>query len=63
MATITIPKKITKGEELIVIPRKEYQGFLDWQKHIVMGGKLTKSEKKALLEARREMYRGDYVIV
>ncbi|KKS57201.1 MAG: hypothetical protein UV22_C0021G0009 [Parcubacteria group bacterium GW2011_GWA2_42_35] len=46
-----------------MIPRKEYQGFLDWQKHIVMGGKLTKSEKKALLEARREMYRGDYVIV
>lgn len=28
MATITIPKKITKGEELVVIPRKEYAEFL-----------------------------------
>lgn len=29
MATITIPKKLTKGEELIVIPRKEYEELLD----------------------------------
>lgn len=28
MATITIPKKITKGEELVVIPRREYEKFL-----------------------------------
>lgn len=28
MTTITIPKKLTKGEELIVIPRKEYEKFL-----------------------------------
>lgn len=25
MATITIPKKITKGAELVVIPRQEYE--------------------------------------
>lgn len=29
MATITIPKQITKGEELIIIPRKEYEEFLE----------------------------------
>lgn len=28
MVTITIPKKITKGEELIVIPRKVYEKLL-----------------------------------
>lgn len=28
MATITIPKKITKGEDLIVIPRSKYEEFL-----------------------------------
>jgi len=28
MVTITIPKKLTKGEELIVIPRKEYENLL-----------------------------------
>lgn len=26
--TLTIPKKLTKGEELVVIPRKEYEEFL-----------------------------------
>jgi len=28
MTTITIPKKLTKGEELVVIPRKQYEKFL-----------------------------------
>lgn len=32
MQTMTIPKKITRGEELIVITRKEYEGFLNSQK-------------------------------
>jgi len=30
MATTTIPKKVTKGEELIVIPRREYEKFLSF---------------------------------
>lgn len=25
---VVLPKKITKGEELVVIPRKEYEGLL-----------------------------------
>lgn len=28
MTTVTIPRKITRGEELIVIPRREYEKFL-----------------------------------
>lgn len=28
MSTITIPKKITKGEELVILPRKEYEALL-----------------------------------
>ncbi len=27
MTTVTISKKITKGEELVVIPREEYEKF------------------------------------
>ncbi|MBI2097750.1 MAG: hypothetical protein HYT46_02350 [Candidatus Vogelbacteria bacterium] len=27
MTTVTISKKITKGEELVVIPREEYERF------------------------------------
>ena len=33
MVTITIPRKVTKGEELVVISRKEYERFLRFQKH------------------------------
>jgi len=29
MVTITIPKQMTKGEELVVLTRKEYEKFLD----------------------------------
>ena len=32
MATITIPRKITKGEKLVVIPRKEYEKLLELEK-------------------------------
>ena len=30
--TVTIPKKLTKGEELLVVPRKTFEEFLRWQK-------------------------------
>lgn len=28
MNTITIPKHITHGDELVILPREEYEGFL-----------------------------------
>lgn len=34
MDTVTIPKKITKGEDLVVIPRREYEEFLRISKMI-----------------------------
>lgn len=30
--TITIPKEITHGEELFIVPRKKFEEFLKWQK-------------------------------
>lgn len=32
MTTITIPKKFTKGEELIIIPRQDYEKLLSLPK-------------------------------
>ncbi len=38
MVTVTIPKNITKGEELVVIPRREYEKFLAFVvKHETVG--------------------------
>ncbi|MBU2109683.1 hypothetical protein KKB71_01875 [Patescibacteria group bacterium] len=32
MATITIPKNLIKSEDLVIIPRKEYEEFLEIKK-------------------------------
>jgi len=60
MATITIPKKITKGEELVVISRKEYEEFLRLRKVIPLV-ELTPSQKRDLEQARKEFSRGEYI--
>ena len=33
MNVVTVPQKITKGEELVIIPRKEYEAFLRLKKN------------------------------
>lgn len=49
MTTLTIPKKITRGEELIIIPRKEYEKILCLPKK----RKLDKGLEKALEDVRK----------
>jgi hypothetical protein len=58
MTTITIPKQITKGEELVIIPRKEYEEFLRY--HPKEDGELTldTSQKKRLQKARKNLTEG-----
>ena len=34
MTTITIPKKISKNDDLVIIPRKKYEEFLGLEKSI-----------------------------
>ena len=49
METITIPKKLSKGRDLIVIPRKEYEEFLRvYNKHKEFYSNLDKDLKKAI---------------
>jgi len=63
MATITIPRKITKGEELVVIPRKEYEEFSRWRKVMKPLKKTftpTKNQKKELKKARQDYKKGNY---
>ena len=31
METITLPKKVTKGRELIVVPKKDFEEFTRWK--------------------------------
>ena len=52
MNTLTIPKKITRGEELIIIPRKEYEKFLLISKKRPTS-KLDRDLNRAITEVRR----------
>ena len=52
MATITIPEKITKGEKLVIIPRKEYRELLRVYKKASKGNRLDQRLEKALDDIR-----------
>ena len=54
---LTIPKKLAKRGELVILPKKEYEDLL---KRAVPLGRLTVAEKNDLEKARKEMARGDY---
>jgi len=60
MTTITISKKITKEKDLVIIPRREYEEFLELKK-IIPIVKPTHSELRAITKGRREMQKGHYI--
>lgn len=56
MSTITIPKKMASRDDLVVIPRKEYEALLEFKKF--KGFSPTAAQKKALLKAEQNLRRG-----
>ncbi len=63
MSIIPIPKEITKGEELIVIPRKEYEKFLRFRFKNIKEVSMTSIQKKALVRARKNMAQGKFLTI
>lgn len=59
----TIPKKVSGGEELIVIPRKEYEEFAKWREVIKTFKTFTPTaaQKRALKMARQDYKKGKYI--
>ena len=55
----TIPSTVTKGEELVVVPRREYEELLMWRE-VVRLVKPTAQEKRAIREGRKEVKEGKY---
>lgn len=60
MNTVTIPKRITRGEELVVIPRKEYEEYLQLRK-IIPVVKMTPAQRRDLEQARKDYKQGKYI--
>jgi len=50
--TITIPRKVTKGEELVIISRKDYERFLRAEKKEAMADDAIKEGLRDLQEGR-----------
>lgn len=57
METVTIPKRLTKNDDLIVIPRREYNKlFRFW----ASAERITSKEKKAIERGFREIQQGKF---
>ena len=62
MNIVTIPKKLAQKDDLVVIPRKEYEAFSEWKKALkIRTVQPTKDELAAIRRGRREIKEGKYV--
>lgn len=63
MPILTIPKQLTKGDELVVIPRREYEVFSEWRETIGRFKEFmpTPALKRDLKRARAEYRRGKFL--
>ncbi len=57
---ITIPKQLFKKGELVIVPRFEYEEYLNLKK-IIPVIKASLSEKRAIREGRKEIQKGQYL--
>ncbi len=60
MTTITIPKEL-KGDDLIAIPRKEYEELVEFKKKMALTVKPTKAELRALEQGRKNFKNGNFI--
>lgn len=63
MTVFTIPKEITKGEDLIVIPKKLYEQFLHLVEkpyHFSVGSKLDSGLLEALEDVKKKRITGPF---
>ena len=51
MAVVTIPKKLTKGDDLVVLPRKEYEALLRVKTSTISRSNII-IDKHSTIEAR-----------
>ncbi len=56
MSTITIPKKIAKRDDVVTIPRKEYEALLGLKK--IREFSPTVAQKKAIMSAEQRLRKG-----
>ena len=61
--TVTIPSELADRQDLVAVPREEYEQFVAWQREVKSKKTFvpTPTQRKALAEARSRRERGDYL--
>lgn len=60
MTIITIPKRVTNGKELIIIPKKDWERILRIAKRKTYQAELEKGLDEALEEVRKGKIKGPF---
>ena len=58
MNIITIPKKLAFKDDLVVLPRKEYEKLIDFKPRTVREVSMTKQQRLTLARARKNLAQG-----
>ncbi|MBI4120032.1 MAG: hypothetical protein HY454_01060 [Parcubacteria group bacterium] len=58
---ITIPRKFASEDDLVILPKREYETLVRGQADVVPLVELTEKERKAIAKSERELVRGQYV--
>lgn len=61
MDVVTIPKKLTSKGDLVVIPREEYEEFLQLRRAIPVV-KASPAELRAIERSEKEIREGKYIL-
>lgn len=63
MNVLTIPKNLIKNDDLVIIPRKEYQDFLEFRLKKMKEVELTVRQKRAITQARKNLSKGKFLTI
>ena len=63
MSIITIPKQVAAKDDLVVVPRKEYEALLHFRTRIIKEVPMTRQQKLTLQRARKNLAQGKYLTV
>ena len=61
MVTVTIPKRLAKEGNLVLVPRKEYEELLRLRLEMIPEVHLTALQKKKLRAARKRLAQSEFL--
>ena len=56
MENITIPRKLAKNDDLVIVPKKEYEALLELKKIVEFSP--SRAQKQSLMKAENNLKRG-----